>query len=59
MMTEQIVFDIFNQTLLITFNYIMAVEQQQTREITSGMRPLKSDQHLISISLQLCQKMMF
>ena len=59
MMTEQIVFDIFQQNLLIIHNYIMAVEQQQSCEITPGSRPLRSEQHLISISLQLCQKMMF
>ena len=59
MMTEQIVFDIFNQNLTVIQNFIMAVAQQQDHQIAPGTRPLKNDQHLISISLQLCQKMMF
>lgn len=57
-LSEQVVFDIFNQNLLVTQNFILALERQQ-RDFVEGQRQLKSDQHLISVSLMLTQKMMF
>ena len=57
-MTEQVVYDLFNQNLILFQHFINAVVAQQ-REIRADARPLKNDQHLISISLHITQKMMF
>ena len=60
LMSEQTVFDLFNQNLIVTQNYIVSVElQQRQQRAATGTRLLMNDTHLISISLSLMQKLMF
>ena len=56
-MNQQLIYDVFFQNLLVIQNFFVATEMQQ-REFVCGTRSMKSDTHMISVALQLTQKMM-